>query len=157
MDKTTEVLSIEETNNHNATEQHKSDVENDDESNNYDNKDLYINKNKPTSADTKVQQHNKSMSGDYYVVNYSVNDGDQPSSASSTLSKEKEGYNFFGRKRSDQEVVKIEKAKTKSLQKQRDNKFKNITDHLIQFFKKRPSADQLKQRGILQGTNFLKK
>ena len=35
-------------------------------------------------------------------------------------------------------------------------KFNNITSILTQFFKKRPIADQLKQRGILQGTFFKK-
>ena len=99
------------------------------------------------------------MSGDYYVVNYSTND-DASSSTAASSNKEKIGATKLipsARKKSEPETVKIEK-KSNSLPKNKQDapikKFNNITSILTQFFKKRPSADQLKQRGILQGTFF---
>jgi hypothetical protein len=115
------------------------------------------------SSNDVIKNNNKSMSGDYYVVNYSTNDDTSSSSAASN-NKEKVASGgagkiiAHGRKKSEPETVKIEKVKSSSLPKKQDVPAKkqpvNITYILTQFFKKRPSADQLKQRGILQGTFF---
>jgi hypothetical protein len=123
----------------------KNDIYDDfDESNNYDNKNLYFNHDPNNNNNNRIK--NKS-SGEYYVVNFSVNDETNASTSSSTKSR------LFNRRKSSEVVeVKIEKKLSVPNIQQPATKFKHITDHLIAFFKKRPSADQLKQRGILQGT-----
>ena len=101
------------------------------------------------------------MSGDYYVVNYSTND-DASSSTAASSNKEKICATKLipsAQKNLSWKRLK-QRKKSNSLPKNKQDapikKFNNITSILTQFFKKRPIADQLKQRGILQGTFFKK-
>ena len=139
----------------------------DDESNNYDNKDLHLTpdiicqKIKEAAAYGVNKNRKNSVSGgEYYDVNLSTTNDDLSSSSSNSKGTKIK----FCRKKSEPETTNTKnqkKSSITSLKKEPSQDLmsnnKSITDYLIQFFKKRPTADQLKQRGILQGTFSKKK